>query len=220
MAFEHAYQVVLSGSLRGQAIRNVFFYRDLTELAPTNSLASDLRMAFNEAFVPIAADQGVLDPMFSSEITYTSTEVTNLSNPTILDTALYSRSPAGLADLVSPFASLGFRTARVRTDIRRGQKRFAGVTDTMFVNGELAAGVLTQVNAIASLLEGDRIGVNDPLTSWRQIIIKRVKYTAPSGRTAYRLPENQSEYLFFDARPWEANLFMTTQNTRKIARGI
>lgn len=220
MALEHIYQVTLAGNLRSQEIRNVFFYRDMTELSPSVALATDLRRAFAQSFLPVPAGTGFLDDMFSAEVTYTSVEVVNLSDPTALHTFLTNSSPGGLADLTSPFAAMGFRTNRVRTDIRRGQKRIAGVADTDYANGVLASGVQAPADALADLLGSDKTNSLDPLTTWRHVIVGRIKYISPSGRTAYRLPETDEELRYFDATQWEVRPNMTTQNTRKVGRGI
>jgi len=93
----------------------------------------------------------------------------------------------------SPAIAVGFNTNRVRTDINRGQKRLAGVTDSVFDSGGNLnpAVAATRYNllavAMSEVLANGLIGTG----TFHPAVCKKQRYEVekdgvPTGRFAYR----------------------------------
>lgn len=112
------------------------------------------------------------------------------------------------------FVSWGFKSDRTRADIRAGFKRFGRVSETDTSGDVPTAGMVGVLDDFALVLNTalDFTIGGVPVQS-NQIIVKRIKYIAPSGKPAYRLPEGSDK---FDYSPvnWEFQR-ITTQNSRK-----
>lgn len=130
-------------------------------------------------------------------------------------------------EALSPTSAMGFRTNRTRTDIRRGTKRFVGVSEN--VNG--AAGVLAGAfvdgnmtnlaNAMSDTLEYDDEG--NTLT-FQPIICGREKYSPsgnPAGPFAYKYYDTEAEQLdhIMTSIIWSPYPEVRTQTSRQYGRG-
>jgi hypothetical protein len=141
----------------------------------------------------------------------------------------FLQAALGLAsngDAMSPTVAMGYRTGRVRGDIRRGYKRFVGLGETAvnaggvignsFLNGPMTicAGYLTQPLTYND--EGNII-------TFIPAIVKKERYLSnpAKDRYAYRYYESESEQLAnvatginFDPYPTQR-----TQTSRQYGRG-
>lgn len=91
-------------------------------------------------------------------------------------------------DTSATFVALGFRTNRVRTDVRRGMKRIAGIPETTFGDlGIVSAGALAGIDALAvnmsAVLSYDDEGNT---ITFSPAVLGLVEYTTPKGKKAYK----------------------------------
>jgi len=175
-----------------------FTYRDVSSGAFVGN-SSD----FSDAL--LAAIQPVLVAITSAQWTYTRVDSFNLFNPVDIGEKVNSVGGEVSDETNAPFVAWAFRTSRVRRDIRRGQKRFAGVPETWAVNGELQGDHGVDIAEVfdelgATLVSGTLDGVQ-----YQPVIVKRVKEVSEAGNVIYRLPNSQTEMgtNFFAANAWE-----------------
>jgi len=105
-------------------------------------------------------------------------------------------------DQASPIDAYGFFSNRIRSDIRRGTKRFVGVSETLVGNlGVLTGGGVTLAQAVATemsqVLTYDDSGNT---LSFAPCVVKRLKYDtsiAPDGgqRVAYKYNPNEATQM-------------------------
>lgn len=123
----------------------------------------------------------------------------------------------------SPFVAAGFRTNRIRSDIRRGFKRYEGITDANIGSfGEFSPAFLTALvshaDAISDTLTYDDEG--NTLTFVPCVISLKKNTTDPDQGTYIKWPTEveQLDHLASGV-VYTADEFCTTQNSRKLGRG-
>jgi hypothetical protein len=95
------------------------------------------------------------------------------------------------------FETYGFVSSRVRTDIRRGTKRFSGATEAQVGEfGVITPSMLTVLEGIATLMTGEMVYDDETnVLSYLPCIVSKESYVTPSGRTAYKYYEDKEEQL-------------------------
>lgn len=125
-----------------------------------------------------------------------------------------------------PFCSFGFRTNRTRLDVRRGTKRFVGVSegdqsagtlDTTLVTGALA----NLASEMADILEYDDEGNT---LSFAPVVCQKERYEVPDSdpaRYAYRYYTDPAVQLAHTMQGilWEPYDTVRTQTSRQFGRG-
>ncbi len=132
----------------------------------------------------------------------------------------------------APFLAIGFRTNQVRRDIRRGTKRFGGITETMMdANGAIPGGGITIADDLATLM-GATLTYTDgsDVSTYTPAIVKKEKYAVPGSspvRYAYRYlnPLNDTSrdaqvLLCATGFVWEPYSDVRSQVSRQYGRGI
>lgn len=125
---------------------------------------------------------------------------------------------------LSPTTSYGFRSNRTRTDIRRGMKRFVGVTENGVVGGgTIEAGMVGALNDIAEAMS-DALTYTDEGNdlTFSPIIVSKQAYTpAGSTREAYQYYPTLSEQMDHIAQSilWQPYAQTRTQTSRQYGRG-
>jgi len=133
----------------------------------------------------------------------------------------YAGGAGGTA--MSPVASFGFESNRVRSDIRRGQKRFSGLSENAFAGGgAVDSAYETLLNDLATRMS-DVLSYNDEgnTITFTPCIVQKESYTTPSGKTAYRYYATESVQLQHTAVGviWSYKDTMRTQVSRQYGRG-
>lgn len=123
----------------------------------------------------------------------------------------------------SPLIAFGYRSNRVKQSIGRGYKRFVGVgEDQMSTGGEFPAGVLAAMDNVAQLM-GDTLTYTDEGNSLTFIpcVVQKEKYTAPSGKSAYKYYDSEATQLIHTAQGviWESYKDVRSQVSRQYKRG-
>lgn len=124
----------------------------------------------------------------------------------------------------SPVLAYGLRSNRTRTDIRRGMKRFVGVTEGAMeaggtLNGPAAAAVGVVATELGAVVEYTDEG--NALT-FSPVIVSKQPYT-PSGSTrqSYRYYPTLSEQMehVMESILWQPYPQVRTQTSRQYGRG-
>jgi len=124
---------------------------------------------------------------------------------------------------LSPVNAIGITSTRVRTDIRRGQKRFGGVPSGFVVNGgQLSAGALTAATTVADLMgtSPEYTDGGNALTFVPSIVSKE-RVVDEEGKVSYLYYPTLSEQLAHTAQgiQWDAKTTIRTQGSRQYGRG-
>lgn len=164
------YEVTLRQSYFGQQCINRFHYNSAgTPAAVSGSFALVSAMGF----IP-DAELGTYDEtklfhklrlIQSTSLTYTEVEARALYDVVDFYTRPWSPPAPGLSggEAGAPFLATGFRSNRVRTDIRRSFKRFAGISESAVaaggaIDGGVLATLATQAAALSAVLTYDDEG--------------------------------------------------------------
>jgi len=206
MAFSDAYELRHLQSVLGQDCLNIWH-------------AEKLEASFTAADIAVAYRDTLLAPMRSVQadgLTHIDLQVKSLSDPNDFG-GLSLASVAGniVGEEMPAFTAWAIRLIRSSRVTRHGQKRLAGVSEASVSNGIAVASIITSMNStvlpamFADWVKQDMTALPKPM------LIKRIKYTTPSGSTAYRLPINAGEYQAF--RPAAAAFQgVTSQVSRKV----
>jgi hypothetical protein len=134
-----------------------------------------------------------------------------------------------VGDIEPPFVAFGFRTNRIRRDIRRGTKRFSGVSETDSDGGGLLNGAaVTRVEiaaaAMSAVLTQTVAGVD---YTFHPVIVGKMRYLPPDNTvfnaagTAYTYwPDfaTQADHLASDPT-WEIYPTFRSQVSRQYGKG-
>lgn len=126
-------------------------------------------------------------------------------------------------DAMSPATAYGFRTNRVRLDIDRGTKRFAGVTEgNVGTGGTLDIGSGTALQLLADAMS-DTLTYDDEgsTLTFTPCVVGKQPYTTESGKTAYRYYSTlvaQLEHIASGVL-WQPYATVRTQTSRQYGRG-
>lgn len=224
-------EVTLNQSLYSQLCVNRFHYVSSgTPAAVSLSFALISAMGLLEATgspkqFPAGSIGRGLANMQNEWVTFISTLARNLYSVTDFYESPYPAAVTGKAvgEGMSPLAAYGFKGSRVRTDIRRASKRFAGPPEAAFTTGGALTGAfITQADELATLLssvlsyddEGNTI-------TFTPAVLGTVEYTTPSGKRAYKRYDTEVEQLAHVATGFEyaAVQTMRSQVSRQFGRG-
>lgn len=211
--FSDLYLVRMNGILLSQQCLNVF----LVERTSTDYNAVDVAAAVN------ANVWGTIRGVLTNSLTMTSIDATSLDNPADFATIAGSPSTGNISsssgENLAPFLAAAIRFNRQRSDMHHGWMRFSGFREGQVTGNQWAGTITTALVTLGNILMAD---IKDPTDSFgicRLHIVKRIPYTAPSGKRAYRLPENGSEYVSYIPLTYDIYPTVTTQNSRKTGRG-
>lgn len=159
--------------------------------------------------------------LVSEDVQFVEVEGRELYTPVDFYVAAYSpglngASAGAIASITDAF---GLFSNRVRTDIKRGFKRFPGLVAGAYAGGSqventflVSLGVVAE--RMSSPLEGDT-------ATYAPSVFQFEPYVTPSGRTAYRKyadPAVQAAHVAADVE-WAAYDTVRTQVSRQIGRG-
>lgn len=208
------YHLVLNshfGDDLDNVVVNSFTY-DTTELLPTSEGAMELANLFADLFL---TDGTALKDCVSSDTYFDSIVVKAPQVPSVLAVKPLSVSGSTSAPSDSPFVAAEFFQNRKVGNIRSGFKRFGLISDVNISGGQAVAGFLPFLSELADKLGTSFVTViGGGSVTLTPVIVKRIKYTTSSGRTAYRLPEGLDTLEYYQATNWVYKR-ITTQNSRK-----
>lgn len=218
MAVDGLWEVTTHALLQNQQVNNVFYYiRD--SVAVPNAGIPEINLAeyFEDTVVP------QLKLATSVGIDYRRVTVREILPGFGFDEVIFPENNTGAipGEHFPVFTAAELYSPRRVGNIRAGFKRFAGIGEGSATNGALIPTSLAiwqtladDLNAWVPIIEGaTEVGLLKP------VIVKRIKFTNDQGRVSYRLPETLAE-LEYAATAYTPRENLTTQNSRKIGRGI
>lgn len=218
---------IVEGRVFEQVWQNTHFYQ-----------VDDLSLALNEGeFADIVSAWGGwyqdnvhanADTMVTSGMAWDRVRAENLFNVSELTVFEWTPNLIGSVsgNALSTFAAYGFTCPSQRRGMNPGQRRLPGVPETMSGNFGAIEGTATTDGALVAAAFGEdvdltyRSGLGE--IALRPVIVQRVRSGSgtPIDPYEYRLPNQISERVTYSARNWALKTYVTTQNTRKIGRGI
>lgn len=195
----------------GIEVLNVFFYKNTTA-SPTTAFANLLGIAVRDYLQTTWAN------MVSSDLLFEGVTVRNL-----FDDAEFAELPSTVAagtrsaSSLSSYNSIFIPFRRSTAVTRSGGKRFCGLTRDDLIDNVYASAFLILADAFADKLD-DNITFTDSAgasITIEPVLVKRIPYTAPSGKPAYRLPTNLGESVTNRFVSNAASRKPSTQNSRK-----
>lgn len=225
------YELTVRGTYAGQQTINRWHY--LSSGVPAAVLGSfGLASAFgvvgDAGALPANTVFAAIRDLVSTSWTCQSVEVRAASNYAPSDfyerpfTIVVGGAVAG--DPTAPFLAYGFRTSRVRLDIARATKRFAGVSeDSTVAGGTFVAGTLTKLSTLATRMSAV-LSYNDEgnTISYSPAVVKKERYINAKGKPSYRYLPTLAEQLADTATgfSWSAYQQVRSQVSRQVGRGI
>lgn len=230
------YEVILQQTYFGQEIINRWNYVSQgTPAAVSGSfaLAFALGAIYDAVAVPPGYPEGELMRLIANaqanDVSFDFLSVRNIySNTDFYETPFLNPLTGAVSgESLSPYVSFGFRTNRVRSDIRRGTKRLVGVTVTGVTEGGVIApatmsGLLTPIaEKMSEVLEYNDEGNT---LSFTPGIFGREKYLPDPerpDRPAYRYypTENEQEDHIATGIQWSVYSSTRSQTSRQYGRG-
>jgi len=221
-------EVLLRARIDGELSVNKFNYVS-SGGSPTGSLSFNLANAmgfvFGGATPPADTIMEWLWANLTNNFVFDEVQVRDVYSVTDFYTIPFAAGIAGQAagEGLPPFAAYGFRSNRIRSDIRRGTRRFAGVNESIVGDGGiLTAPGVTLVNELATLMSDTLVVTADPVDhEFAPAVLSKEEYVAPSGRPAYRYYGTESEQLDHAAVgvTWEPYTSIRSQVSRQYGRG-
>lgn len=216
MAKDDLYVLTLTSGEPGQLMKQDFAYRQVTDIGGNH--ATDILVTFiSSILTSIRNITQVATKYYSikSRNLYDNLDFVDLP---IVGTPTGQRSGSALPQ----FNAMSFTSAIPAIGQKPGGKRFGFISETDTAGGNLTdvSGLFDALDLCASLLGADVFSPAE--ITYAPVIVKRVKYTTPKGKPAYRYPTSPTEKdpPSYDARDWTWDVRITSQITRKIGRGI
>jgi len=173
----------------GQECVNRFYYQS-TGTPAAASLSFLLTRAMGAIAVagvyPIGGLMKLIAAIQSTGVSFTTLTVKDMYSVTDFYSLPFIEPLTGAVggDSESPISAVGFRTNRVRSDIRRGTKRFAGVPESNVVlAGALAPTLITGAGATLALKMGQVLTEVDEgnTITFTPVVLGKQRYDPDSG---------------------------------------
>jgi len=184
------YELVLKGELLGQEVANVFHYGLSAGSGNADLVCSDFAGDMLPSIVAIA----------SQDLTYTEVNARGVQIATDFDDNLISEAGLALFPTEPRFVAWSYRANRPDGLSRHGFKRFAGVADGWWEDGEIDPTYNSLLQAVATAWAG---GLASAGATWVPLVQRRPNPPSPGSAPTY---------WTFNTATFRG---ITTQNTRK-----
>lgn len=220
-------QLNLNMSLSGQSVMNVFYYE-----------MDNAENATDETFIDIGLqfDTNVINQM--AAIMSADVGITDLVMKTLLDGVVgaprkeftydpINNSGTQAGEYLPPHDAYGYKLTNNTPAVRQGGKRIPGVLEGAVVDGRYDTGgtlypdILLMETLLSTALTAQATLPDE--TNLIPVVVKRIPYLPPdptpvlpgTDGAAYRLPEDDTEYLGAPVDDAVLVPYITTQNSRK-----
>lgn len=224
------YEVVLRTLFAGQECVNRWNY--VTTSTPTTADGSIALLA-GTGLIPVPGDTVYEEPellprlqaILSTGLLFGTVSARNVYEVNDFYEYVYEADLRGsvTGESSTPFTAIGYRTNRVRQDIARGTKRFAGVPESSIgTEGILAPAVAAAVKAVGDAMsESVTFTVGSVAYTFAPAVVKKEEYTTPKGNKAYRYYATLAAQLAQVASPveWASYAAARSQTSRQYGRG-
>lgn len=222
MALGDIYAVSVFQSLNSQRVINVFYYRQFVPFDPigTGTRAAALGVSFRNNVIPDWRSCAI------TALSFDRVEVENLFDDTdvwsdiLAQTGMRTPPPGTPTEFLPTFMSLGVTLDGQGKHVRDGKKRFAGLWEGDNINGFAGTGVVAAYQPLIARLSQNRDYGGVLLTDgFEPIVVQRVKEMV-ADQQKYRLPRTRAEAVFKVITEAALSVILTTQNSRKIGKGV
>lgn len=204
------YQTTFNFAAFGQPCANIFH----SERANAGETAQSVNDAFSNSIF------SVYQLLLTAQYEAVDLVSFNLGNPLDFHTQDISGNPGVRVGADSPsFVSAGVRFPTLNRLVRSGQKRFAGLLESDYVEGVLVAGVLALIANVADAMLADWLASSDSHIVCNYVVIGRVcdEVDPATGKCLqYRLPEPPEVPLFYRPNARQINPDVSSQVSRKV----
>lgn len=229
----HLYEVTLDGNYLGQQIVNRWNYRSDGDDVPSgNAFGLVSAMGFTPVAGLFTADSlaKAITAFTGEEMIYQQVICRAVYVPTdFVDVPFIPGVQGEISgqQAETPFLAAGLRTNRVRTDIGRGYKRFAGLVEgSVEDGGVISEGALGLINTLAGLMSDVLSFTEDALTiAFTPCVVHKKLYHPSEGKNAYRYfttedggEAGQLENIATGIT-WEAYTQVRSQTSRQYGKG-
>lgn len=198
------------------------------------ALISAMGGIYDGAAVPPAYPPGKIIRLLSA-VQNTSVAFDLLSARDVYSVTDFYESPfvqalngvANAGEVMSPFVAYGFRTNRIRTDVRRATKRFVGASE-----GNVGAGGTLFASFVSAAIQPLQVAMSQTLTyvdegntiTFVPCVCGKQKYVPDPDkpeRVAYRYWPTEAEQVQHTASGivWDAYAQVRSQVSRQVGRG-
>lgn len=143
MAVGDKYRLVVTGTMLGSLIKNIFYYE------MTGGSGAGATQLASHFLLNGLSSIGVI---MSSDVTLTSLTVENLNQSTDFTNNVFAVSGVRTSASATSFLAWGFRLAVANINYRPGAKRFAGVALPDISDNSPVAGIVTALNNCATYI--------------------------------------------------------------------
>lgn len=225
------YETTLEQTYFGQQVINRWNYRaDSVPSGQSGAFLLTVAMgAIEDDDTPAFDDTtilGILKSLQSSSAVFVQMVTRNLYSVTDFYTYAFPANTTGDGTAtagMSPTTAYGYASDRTRSDIRRAQKRFVGVTEgNVDAGGVLAAAFLPFGEALGDAMGNpNSVTFEGVTTVFNPAVFGREMYTVPPAKPAYRYYETEAEQMEHIAPITQFTLKSTvrTQTSRQYGRG-
>lgn len=218
--------ITFNGVCLAQAVRLPMFYRvNGLDAAPELSFSAIMDAVTNNIVLSMFDGTG-LAAAWSNQTGLQSARAYNLFNVVENYEGLANEElPLGggtAGEALPPFSAMAWYQGTSRRDIRSGSRRWPGLVEAHQSGGVIAPALFSIMGDVAAEMSMTRnvALAGDGIISLQPVIVGRVREVDEEGKVTYRLPVTQEEARYYPANGWIARDRVTTQNTRKIGRGI
>lgn len=224
------YEVVLQQVYDGQECINRWNYVGSgtpAAVSPSFALLSAMGFIAGESDVfPTGTLFAQLRNLQGETLVYNEVIALNVYDPSDFYTTGFPSGTAGNDSTgggAAPILAAGFRTNLVRRDIARGTKRFAGVVNgNIGAHGVLNTGYVAIMEAFTPYMDAVLTYDDEGNTlSFSPCVVKKLKYTTPSGKKAYKYYPTYTEQIALVAQGihWETYNQIRSQTSRQVGKG-
>lgn len=221
------YEVTLIGGMSGADVINRWNYLgDINGAVGGGAagLVNALGLAPDSGNFPADTMGEALQVLTSNVMQWFSVLCRNIYDPTDFIDLPYTPivTGDGTGEVQARFVSFGFKTNRKRLDIHRGYKRISGVLETATGTlGDLTPTYVENALALAEKMSESVSFTDGTLTdNYAPCIAKRLRYTAPSGKPAYKYyPEDEQFDLLMTGITWTNYANVRSQVSRQLGKG-
>lgn len=224
-------EAILTSQYQGQLVINRWHYVSSGDSGPVTDsfallsaiggIAPSGSPAYFESGTMLQGVQNVC----SLALKFVSCYVRNLYDPTDFVESAFNTTTSGnfSGTASSPTLAYGFTSGRIRTDIRRGTKRFSGVvSEALNPGGVLAGGITTPLVVLASRMSATLTYTSGGASlSLAPAVLGFEEYTTPRGNRAYRKYSTEAAQLAHAALNPVYSVMpnVRTQVSRQYSRG-
>lgn len=214
MAINDLYIVSMRSGVPGNEMLQDFAYQVTGAAAPSD--AAEVRAAFITQVVTAWVDCIQFETPITKFVTRNLFDNADWEEYTPAAPIMGQR--AGQATII--FACIAFKSRKPASNQQPARKRIGYLSedDTQGTIAQNVLGYYAALDDLAIELGSDLAPASGNFYSPR--VIKRVPYTTPGGKPAYRYPTNPGEAVSFPAIDWSYDVFVTSQITRKKNRGM